>query len=435
MGAVEQTPMAADFLSLLQSKKNLERNEINSLKMTALESLEWLERPPMVEEIEKDEQEEVIEPQVWNDFEETSERFTKSLYYGKASNTDRLSLPVTELCVSSFNNLGLEDLETKLDRLDVSRAAEITRDTCASPTSLVLALMYLERLRSSNTKYLSTISSTDLFLVSLMVASKYLYDDGEEDEVFNDEWAASGNLEKKELNRLEVEFLSAIDWNIYVSPDDYELTTQKLEWAVATKEVENRPGGWTTYTDINVLSRHLELIKIWHVFYEYTIKVTAVCAFAYAASLMTMIGTCHLLSRTQVFGPTSMHNSLQNLSVWKRKPTINNNEKSEILEINETSASSPEDEIEALNEKLRLDLNFGNETHEENEQTNDFDNNLQKRQPSGIKFCENQRQNDLLFRENDIMMSRLTRALFALKIGSFRDLMLGPQVVTGLGHV
>ena len=53
----------------------------------------------------------------------------------------------------------------------------------------------------------------------------------------------SGNLEKKELNRLELEFLSAIDWNIYVSPDDYELTTQKLEWAVATKEVENRPGG------------------------------------------------------------------------------------------------------------------------------------------------------------------------------------------------
>ena len=105
--------------------------------MTALESLEWLERPPMVEEIEKDEQEEVIEPQVWNDFEETSERFTKSLYYGKASNNDRLSFQVTELCVTSFNNLGLEDLETKLDRLDVSRAAEITRDTCASPTSLV----------------------------------------------------------------------------------------------------------------------------------------------------------------------------------------------------------------------------------------------------------------------------------------------------------
>merc|ERR1711997_1244764 len=330
---VVQTPMAADFLSLLSKKKWEEENEITASKMTALESLEWLERPPMVEEINENEQDDLYEPQVWDDFEETSERFTKSLYYGKSYDNDRLSLPVTELCVSSFNNLGLEDLETKLDRLDVSRAAEITRDTCASPTSLVLALMYLDRLRSSNTKYLNSISPTDLFLISLMVASKYLYDDGEEDEVFNDEWATSGNLEKKELNRLELEFLSAIDWNIYVSPDDYELTTQKLEWAVANKEVENRPGGWTTYTDINVLSIHLELIKIWHVFYEYTIKVTAVCAFAYAASLMTMIGTCHLLSRTQVFGPTSMHNSLQNLytgsSSWKessKKPTENTTE-------------------------------------------------------------------------------------------------------------
>ena len=32
--------------------------------MTALESLEWLERPPMVEEIEKNETEIEIEPQV-----------------------------------------------------------------------------------------------------------------------------------------------------------------------------------------------------------------------------------------------------------------------------------------------------------------------------------------------------------------------------------
>ena len=47
----------------------------------------------------------------------------------------------------------------------------------------MLALLYLERLRGSNPGYLDTVSSADLFLVSLMVASKYLHDDGEEDEV------------------------------------------------------------------------------------------------------------------------------------------------------------------------------------------------------------------------------------------------------------
>merc|ERR1711902_248237 len=101
--------------------------------------------------------------------------------------------------------------------------------------------------------------------------------------------------EKKELNNLELDFLTAIDWRIYVSPDEYEETTRKLEMAVAAKQVEDR-GGWTTYSDLMVLSRTLELIKVWDMIYEYTLKVTAVCAFAYAASLMTMIGTCQLLS-------------------------------------------------------------------------------------------------------------------------------------------
>ena len=84
-----------------------------------------------------------------------------------------------------------------------------------------------------------------------MVASKFLHDDGEEDEVFNDEWAKSGAMEKKELNELELNFLSAIDWSIYVSSDEYEQTTQNIELAVALKQVGDR-GGWTTYSDLLV---------------------------------------------------------------------------------------------------------------------------------------------------------------------------------------
>lgn len=43
-----------------------------------------------------------------------------------------------------------------------------------------------------------------------MVASKFLHDDGEEDEVFNDEWANSAGLDVKEMNQLERDFLKAI---------------------------------------------------------------------------------------------------------------------------------------------------------------------------------------------------------------------------------
>lgn len=43
-----------------------------------------------------------------------------------------------------------------------------------------------------------------------MVASKYLYDEGEEEEVFNDEWGAAGGVAMPTLNALERGFLSAM---------------------------------------------------------------------------------------------------------------------------------------------------------------------------------------------------------------------------------
>lgn len=43
-----------------------------------------------------------------------------------------------------------------------------------------------------------------------MVSCKFLFDDGESDEVFIDEWAASGGISVKELVHLEKDFLKAI---------------------------------------------------------------------------------------------------------------------------------------------------------------------------------------------------------------------------------
>ena len=43
-----------------------------------------------------------------------------------------------------------------------------------------------------------------------MIASKFLNDDGEEDEVINAEWATSAKLDLSKLNELEREFLQAI---------------------------------------------------------------------------------------------------------------------------------------------------------------------------------------------------------------------------------
>lgn len=43
-----------------------------------------------------------------------------------------------------------------------------------------------------------------------MIGSKFLQDDGEEDEVNNYEWAASSGLTVQDVNRAEKQFLNAI---------------------------------------------------------------------------------------------------------------------------------------------------------------------------------------------------------------------------------
>lgn len=49
-----------------------------------------------------------------------------------------------------------------------------------------------------------------------MMASKFLYDEGVDDEVFNDEWAAAADMETEDVNELERQFLSAIVSRIFM---------------------------------------------------------------------------------------------------------------------------------------------------------------------------------------------------------------------------
>merc|ERR1719319_1237225 len=198
----------------------------------------------------------------------------------------------------------------KLSRLDVARASEMSREACASPTSLDFALIYLDRLRRNNPDFLQNISSADLFLVSMMVASKFLNDDGEEDEVFNDEWAKSGQMDVKEFNRLEVEFLGAIDWNVNVTTSDFDSALQRVEQEIAYRELSRR--SWSTYSDLDILSSSQSVVGLWKFLAETAVRVTTVCMAAYAASLFTLLGSTALLNQTQ-FGPNGVADSYRTL--------------------------------------------------------------------------------------------------------------------------
>jgi len=254
-------------------------------------------------------------PQIFPSHDLLSERVRKTCYYGKLPPTDRPSLPLTKLAVEQFSMVGLH----KLSRLDISRAADMTRDACASPTSLVFSLIYLDRLKRSCPEYLHNVSSADLFLVSMMVASKFLYDDGEEDEVFNDEWAKSGNMDVKEFNQLEVEFLSAINWNVNVPMTEFESALQRIEQEIAYREFTRRD--YATYSDLCVLSANDKVASLWKLLSDSAIRMTTVCMAAYAASIFTLLGSTALLNQTP-FGPEAVANSYRTLSGVRRNSQV-----------------------------------------------------------------------------------------------------------------
>lgn len=246
--------------------------------------------------------------QTFKDHQGMAERLKKTLYYGKHPKTDRPSLPMTELAVEFFSKAVPEGL----GKIDMDYATTVSRNACISPCSMILAMAYIERLRCRSPDYLMQVSSSDLFLVSMMVASKFLYDEGEDDEVFNEEWAASANLDNKEVNQLERHFLRAIDWNVYMNPNLYEDLLNNVEYKIAIRKSKDR--GWCTYTDLLVLSNYIKAVQCWQLLLDSVIKVVAISSIAYAASAAAMVGAVMLarhttLHRTQIISDETMDKS------------------------------------------------------------------------------------------------------------------------------
>ncbi|KAK3082802.1 hypothetical protein FSP39_005713 [Pinctada imbricata] len=224
------------------------------------------------------------------DHEELAERLRKTLYYGQHPKSDRPSLPLTEAAIEFFQ----EAAPRKLGRIDPDFAAATVRQACVSPSSVMMGMMYTKSLRHRNPEYLQQITSSDLFLISMMMASKYLYDEGTDDEIFNDEWAASADMETEEINEMERNFLSAIDWNLFIHRREFENVLHDIEKRIALQQGKKR--GDFTYTDIWVLLHDPHLILISRQVAGEITKVFLVTSLAYIAGILTMVGSTLLVT-------------------------------------------------------------------------------------------------------------------------------------------
>lgn len=220
-----------------------------------------------------------------------TERVRKRLYYGldKDVSLDALSCPVTDIAVEIFQ----KSAPSPIRKLQKKYAAHVAREACISPCAMMLALVYIERLRHRNPEYLQKISSSDLFLISMMVASKYLYDEGEEEEVFNDEWGAAGKVDVQTVNKLEMNFLNAIDWSLFTEPNDFFDILTQLETSIAERQGMKR--GWFTYTDLCVLLEQSAWSQTLTAIYQHFTKVSCMLGLVYLTSVAGLIATNTLL--------------------------------------------------------------------------------------------------------------------------------------------
>jgi len=128
----------------------------------------------------------------------------------RLSNNDRSA--ELDQCVSMFHAYRPPSISTSnyLKRLH-------TYSFC-SPTCLVSAFYLLERLAKKDKKYaITTLNVHRLLLVTLLISVKFLEDMSYDSLHFSN----VGGIHVKELNRLELEILRELDFNVNISLEDF----------------------------------------------------------------------------------------------------------------------------------------------------------------------------------------------------------------------
>lgn len=91
--------------------------------------------------------------------------------------------------------------------------------TYASPEvpTMICALIYIDRLCSHDTIFLSKYNVHRILFTSIFLSLKY-----NEDEIYTfNYYAQIAGVSKRELSKLEAEFLSILNFNLCVSEDEY----------------------------------------------------------------------------------------------------------------------------------------------------------------------------------------------------------------------
>ncbi|XP_011182154.2 protein CNPPD1 [Zeugodacus cucurbitae] len=213
--------------------------------------------------------------------DEYIDRIRKSLYFGDDTLVEEMEMsrPLAEYASELFS---APHKGHSLKRLSNVAAGSVH----ASPCSLIMALIYLDRLNVTDPMYVLRITPQELFIVSMMISTKFYA--GHDEEIYMSDWAEDGHMTEKRLKQLELEFLCAIEWNIYISNEEFFNKLTSIEKHLARREGLQR--GWLTYTELRQMLPSFTLVK-------FILNNIAVMAISYAASVITIAGAFFVASQ------------------------------------------------------------------------------------------------------------------------------------------
>nr|GMD45336.1 cyclin-P3-1-like isoform X2 [Ipomoea batatas] len=135
---------------------------------------------------------------------------------------------------TSYENMGLEEYEIGekgaprivAPSLGVHQYIDrIFRYSSCSPACFVVAYIYLERFLSQTAGFLTSLNVHRLLITSIMLAAKFLDDD-----CYNNAYYAKvGGITNSELNKLEMKFLTSLDFRLHVRVDTFNTYCLQLE--------------------------------------------------------------------------------------------------------------------------------------------------------------------------------------------------------------
>ncbi|XP_030377325.1 protein CNPPD1 [Scaptodrosophila lebanonensis] len=212
--------------------------------------------------------------------EDFIDRIRKTLYYGVGNEEDmEVSGPLAEYAAFSFSQA---HYSFSLNRLSKITAGKMH----ATPCSLIMALIYLDRLNVIDPGYARRITPQELFVVSLMISTKFYA--GHDERFYLEDWTKQGHMSEDRIKAMELEFLSAIDWNIYISNEQFFKKLSSVERTLAQQEGLRR--GWLTYSELMQLLPSFTLAK-------FMLNNLLVLALSYAASVITIAGAFFIASQ------------------------------------------------------------------------------------------------------------------------------------------